>query len=201
MLSTALPLTSPEEAARYRALGLWRDETISDRFLTAAARHRDKIALVIGDRTYTYADLLRMVENVAGNLLSLGLRPGEIVAMQSPNSEWQAVVNLALNRIGLVYLPLHDSWRERGTPLARKPKPRRSSRAVSRLRLSGDAGTDACRSSGSQCDFLRQRAAPARDFRGIPAFGLQLGDARHGNTGSRQLMYSGGTTALSKISR
>jgi non-ribosomal peptide synthetase component E (peptide arylation enzyme) len=107
-----LPLTSPDEAAKYRAMGLWHDKTFCDFFLPWTKRHPDKIAIIEKSRRWTYAQLRDMVDNVAGNLLDLGLKSGDIVAIQTKNSVEQPLVHLACNRIGLLCMPLHDSWRD-----------------------------------------------------------------------------------------
>ena len=107
-----LPLTSREHAARYRAQGLWKDKTLHEYFAAAAARLPDKVAIVEGARMFTYGELARLIDNVAGNLLDLGLQSGDIVALQTKNSSVMPIVHLACNRIGLLYMPLHDSWRE-----------------------------------------------------------------------------------------
>jgi non-ribosomal peptide synthetase component E (peptide arylation enzyme) len=107
-----LPLTSPEEAARYRMLGLWRDVTLTECFQRAASRYPDKTAIIEKTRRLTYSQLRTMVDDLAGNLLDLGLSPGEVVAVQSKNAAEQPLVHLACNRVGLLYMPVHDSWRD-----------------------------------------------------------------------------------------
>ena len=111
-MSIALPLTSPEHAARYRKEGLWHDRTYYELFAESAARHPDKTAIVEGSRRITYAELSTTINNLAGNLLDLGLAPGDIVSLQTKNSSLMPIVHLACNRIGLLYMPLHDTWRD-----------------------------------------------------------------------------------------
>lgn len=106
-----LPLTTPAQAAQYRAAGLWKDVTFFERFKTSALKHPDKTAIVQGARKRSYGELLDQVETLACNFLSLGLEPGDIVALQSPNAIEFPLVHLACNRAGLLFLPLHDSWR------------------------------------------------------------------------------------------
>lgn len=109
---TNLPLTSPEEAALYRKKGLWRDVTMTELFFKAADRFPDKPAVIEQNRTLTYKEMRERVENIASNLLDLGLKAGDIVAMQYINSAEFPLVHFACNRIGLLYMPLHDTWRE-----------------------------------------------------------------------------------------
>jgi non-ribosomal peptide synthetase component E (peptide arylation enzyme) len=107
-----LPVTSAEQAARFRALGLWKNHTVYGRFRQAALEVPDKVAIVYGTGSIRYRELLQQIDNLAGNLLNLGIAPGEIVAVQVPNSPEQPLIHLALNRIGALYMPLHESFRE-----------------------------------------------------------------------------------------
>jgi non-ribosomal peptide synthetase component E (peptide arylation enzyme) len=111
-VALSTPLTSPELAASFRAAGYWRDVTIYERFRSAAEANSTKIAIVDGNRRISYAELLTTVQNVASNLLDLGVPPGGVVAMQSRNAAELAIFHLAAHRIGRLYMPLHDSWRE-----------------------------------------------------------------------------------------
>lgn len=106
-----LPLTSREKAEEYRAAGLWQDDTISERFLAQADRLADKLAIVVCDRRVTYGQLRREVLSVANGLLAEGLKPGDVIAGQLPNSYEIPVLHLACNMLGMLYMPLHDSWR------------------------------------------------------------------------------------------
>jgi len=110
-MAVALPLTSSAKAAEYRAAGLWSDRTLAERFLGHAARLPDKTALVVGEKRATYAQLRDDVLRTARGLLERGLQPGDIVAGQLPNAAEMPVLHLACNVAGLLYMPLHDSWR------------------------------------------------------------------------------------------
>lgn len=111
-MRTSTPLTSAEDASRYRSTGRWKDQTAWQRYHAVAMRLADKTAVIEKNRTHTYAQVATLVHNLAGNLLELGLQPGEVVAIQSKNAIELALVNLACSRGGLLFLPLHDSWRE-----------------------------------------------------------------------------------------
>ena len=108
----SLPLTSDGEAASYRRQGLWRDITLYEFFAAAVDRHPEKLAVVESERNYSYGTLKTLVDNLAGHFVDLGLAPGEVVSLQTRNSIEMVLVHLACNRAGLLYLPLHDSWRE-----------------------------------------------------------------------------------------
>jgi non-ribosomal peptide synthetase component E (peptide arylation enzyme) len=98
-------------ASRYRAQGFWRDETIAQRFTRVAERAPDKLAIVDGARRISYGQALRSVENISQNLLNLGVPRGGVVALQSANCAEFLLMHLAAQRIGRLFLPLHDSWR------------------------------------------------------------------------------------------
>ena len=111
-MALSLPLTSAALAASYRAQGFWKDATVYERVRTAAAVDPAKIAIVDGDRRISYGELLRTVDLIAGNLLDLGILHGGVIAVQSRNAVELPIMHLAAQRIGRLYLPLHDSWRD-----------------------------------------------------------------------------------------
>jgi len=106
------PLTSPELAARFRARGWWKDQTVYERVRAAALRDPSKIAIIDGERRISYDVLLRTIDIVAGNLLDLKIPKGGIVALQCKNAAELPLMHLAAQRIGRLYMPLHDSWRD-----------------------------------------------------------------------------------------
>lgn len=106
-----LPLTAPEQAARYRSMGLWKDVSLHQLFAAAAGRFAAKTAVIEQTRSFTYAQVLAQVESLASALLDRGIGAGDVVAMQSKNSIHLPIAHLACNRIGALFIPLHDSWR------------------------------------------------------------------------------------------
>jgi non-ribosomal peptide synthetase component E (peptide arylation enzyme) len=111
-MALTTPLTPPELAAQFRAQGYWKDQTIYERFRAAAQPDLNKVAIIEGDRRITYGELLRTIDTIAGNLLDLNIPKGGIVALQCKNAPEQLIVHLAAQRIGRLYMPLHDSWRD-----------------------------------------------------------------------------------------
>jgi len=93
----------PEDvAAQYRARGLWESVTIGEMFARGARRSPDKLALVHGDERLTYAALLARCQDRAAGFAAVGLRPGERVLMQLPNTVEFVVSYLALTMIGVI---------------------------------------------------------------------------------------------------
>jgi 2,3-dihydroxybenzoate-AMP ligase len=93
----------PEDvAARYRASGLWEGVTIGEMFARGARRSPHKLALVHGDERLTYAALFARCQDRAARFAAVGLRPGELVLMQLPNTVEFVVSYLALTMIGVI---------------------------------------------------------------------------------------------------
>jgi 2,3-dihydroxybenzoate-AMP ligase len=84
----------PEEfAARYRALGYWRGETLGDMLRATAARWPDRDAVLFDGGRWSYAELDARVDRLASAFVRLGFRPGDRVLVQLPNiPEFIAVV-------------------------------------------------------------------------------------------------------------
>ncbi|TCK23851.1 2,3-dihydroxybenzoate-AMP ligase [Ancylobacter aquaticus] len=101
-----------EFAARYREEGYWRGETFTSFLRARAAAMPDRLAVVGGERRWSFAELEARAERLARGLLALGLRPGDRVVVQLPNiPEFLSVVfGLFRARLIPVYaLPAHRS--------------------------------------------------------------------------------------------
>jgi long-chain acyl-CoA synthetase len=80
--------------------------TIGDVLPVAARRFGEKTALVLEDRSFTFADLEQRSNRVASGLASLGVRPGDRVTLYGPNCwEW-VVAYYAIAKIGAVVNPI-----------------------------------------------------------------------------------------------
>ena len=92
----------PEFARRYREKGYWRDKTLAAEFSVVFQQYKNKIALVDGEYSYTYADIDRLTDNLALNLLELGLRPLDRVVPTLPNIAEFVLLYFALQKIGAI---------------------------------------------------------------------------------------------------
>jgi 2,3-dihydroxybenzoate-AMP ligase len=101
MLAGVVPFP-PDYAARYRAAGYWEDRSLRDEFATVFKRYSTRVALIDGDRSFTYADVDRLSTNCALNLLELGLRPLDRVVVQLPNVAEFVILYFALQKIGAI---------------------------------------------------------------------------------------------------
>lgn len=91
---------SAEDEARYRALGLWTDETLGDVLRDLASRHGERVALVDATGTCSYAELADESARLAAGLHALGIHAGDAVLVQLPNSRAFVVLCFALFQIG-----------------------------------------------------------------------------------------------------
>jgi 2,3-dihydroxybenzoate-AMP ligase len=92
----------PEDAARYRERGYWRDRTLAQEFEVVFRKFADRTALIDGARHYTYADVDRLSDNLALNLLELGLRPLDRVLPVLPNVAEFVILYFALQKLGCI---------------------------------------------------------------------------------------------------
>ncbi|GAA1326491.1 AMP-binding protein [Pseudonocardia xinjiangensis] len=103
---------------RFRALGAWRKESALDDLARWRDEKPDAIAVVAheagsGMVRLTYREYAEWVDRFAGALYELGLRPGQVVAIQLPN-RWQVpALLLACARIGAVLAPVMTTIRAR----------------------------------------------------------------------------------------
>jgi 2,3-dihydroxybenzoate-AMP ligase len=101
----------PQEFAdRYRAKGYWQDRALVEHYLDAFAQWPDRVAIVDDDETLTYAELAQRAERTARALTDLGLRSGDRLVLQLPNTALFASFYVALQHIGVIpimALPSH----------------------------------------------------------------------------------------------
>jgi len=207
-MALTTPLTSPELAARFRAQGYWKDATVYERVRAAASLEPQKVAIIDGERRLTYAELLRLVDTIAGNLLDLGIPKGGIVAVQSKNAAELPIMHLAAQRIGRLYMPLHDSWRDVEVEHALKTA------EVTTVVIPGvyrdfDHGAMVAGMQGrlprlTNVFVLEGKSGPFREFSDLLRphrhTSVELEAERPDPDAPATLMLSGGTTSLSKIS-
>ena len=77
-------------------------------FLDRAVRiSPEKLAIVDGDRRYTYREFNERVDRLSNALLDLGLRQGDRVCMLSPNSHFYLESFYATAQVGIIIVPLN----------------------------------------------------------------------------------------------
>lgn len=88
-----------EFAETYRQKGYWTDRPLTDLIDHAP---KERVAVLCGERQFTYADLCQKSQNLANYLDSLGLKQGDTALVQLPNVAEFYVVYFALLRLGIV---------------------------------------------------------------------------------------------------
>jgi 2,3-dihydroxybenzoate-AMP ligase len=91
-----------EYAKRYREKGYWQDKSLATEFAAVFARYAERVALIDGPRQFTYAEIDRLSDNLALNLLALGFKPLDRVVLLLPNVAEFVVLYFALQKIGAI---------------------------------------------------------------------------------------------------
>jgi 2,3-dihydroxybenzoate-AMP ligase len=92
----------PELASEYRAKGYWRDLSLAQEFAPLFERYADRVAIVDRDKRISYADVDRVSDRLALNLLDAGLAPLDRVVVQLPNVAEFVFLYFALQKIGCI---------------------------------------------------------------------------------------------------
>ena len=101
MLPGVVPFP-PEFARRYRAKGYWQDKSLAQEFDVVFTTYRDRVALVDGERSYSYGDIDALSDSLALNLLELGLKPLDRVVPALPNIAEFVLLYFALQKLGAI---------------------------------------------------------------------------------------------------
>ena len=88
-------------------------DTIGVHFDKAVARWPDREALVVPHQNvrWTYAELSKRVDALAGGLLALGLEPGDRVGIWSPNNAEWCMTQFATAKAGLILVNVNPAYR------------------------------------------------------------------------------------------
>lgn len=84
---------------------------VGDSLTRSAAARPDHLALVDGDRRWSYAELNTWVNRLARGLLERGYRRGNALALASGNSAELLATYLACAKTGVVCVPINLGWR------------------------------------------------------------------------------------------
>jgi 2,3-dihydroxybenzoate-AMP ligase len=101
MLDGVVPFP-PEFAKRYRDKGYWQDKSLATEFATVFRSFADRVGLIDGDRQFTYADIDRLSDNLALNLLDLGVKPLDRFVPTLPNVAEFVLLYFALQKLGCI---------------------------------------------------------------------------------------------------
>ena len=91
----------PELAAHYRARGYWIDQPLTRALDVQAATRAQAIAVIDGDRVFSYGQIADQAAAMADRLRRQGLGPGDRAVVQLPNCAEFIIVFHALLRAGI----------------------------------------------------------------------------------------------------
>ena len=89
-------------ARRYREKGYWQDRSLAQEFEAVFRKFASRPALIDGDRVFTYEEVDKQSDNLALNLLELGLKPLDRVVPALPNCAEFVLLYVALQKIGCI---------------------------------------------------------------------------------------------------
>ena len=118
----------------------------------------DALALQCGATRYTYAQLAKRFELVAGRLVALGLGPGDVVAFLGLNNPELLVMLFACARLGALLTPLN--WRRAPPELARTLAETRPQLVCAEPGFIDALGASAAQLRGVRCLALGPTDAP-----------------------------------------
>jgi non-ribosomal peptide synthetase component E (peptide arylation enzyme) len=99
--------------ALYTQAGLWKNKLWTDYIHENAERLPSREAIVDRSNRITFKQWKDNLDQMAVNLLRLGIKTGDRVGLQLPNW-WEFIcLRFALHRIGAVCIPLPPDWRQR----------------------------------------------------------------------------------------
>ncbi|MFE5560588.1 (2,3-dihydroxybenzoyl)adenylate synthase [Streptomyces sp. NPDC056544] len=93
---------SDEDAARYRAAGIWRGVPLGDALTEAGLTFPDRTAAVDCRRRITHGEVRAEADEIARGLLARGVNPGDRVMVQLPNVVEFLTVTLGMFRAGVI---------------------------------------------------------------------------------------------------
>src|SRR5256712_7330550 len=106
-----------ERRARHEATGEWPQPSLWALLAERVRRTPDRTYVIEGrrdgGRSWSFTDLAARAERMAGALLGLGVRPGDVVSWQLPNWFEGAALAVAIDSIGAVSNPIIAIYRER----------------------------------------------------------------------------------------
>lgn len=83
-----------------------QEETLADMFRVSAQKYPSKTALIFNDTAFTYAELDRWSDAMAGYLAQNGIQPGDSVGLWWPRGPELHIAVLGIAKSGAAYVPL-----------------------------------------------------------------------------------------------
>ena len=199
MTSTGPP---PEVVATWWEAGLHVDETLGDRIVARGVPGRITFADATGERSIERDELAARAGRLAGGLRSLGVGPGDVVAVQLPSGidAWALLGGAWL--LGAVVCPIVDIYGPREVGFILEQSGARLLAVAGESR--GRSGIEVARAAGFEGTLVVDRSDEGSDGADVVALGdlLDLGEvtapAAVGADDLALLVYTSGSTAEPK---
>ena len=92
-------------------MNFWKEKTLGEAVRDAARVYGDREFLVVGDTRITYQQMADKTEQFSKGLLSVGVEPGDKVAIWLPNGiEWVVAI-FSLANIGAIFVPVNTRFK------------------------------------------------------------------------------------------
>lgn len=101
-----------DRAQRYRDKGYWLDKPLTRILVERCEAQPDAIAIICGERQFSYGDLDRLSSNLASRLAMRGIGKGDTALVQLPNIAEFYIVFFALLKAGIAALNALYSHRQ-----------------------------------------------------------------------------------------
>jgi len=85
---------------------------VADEFVRAALYCPDKTALIFGNQLYTYAEMNRIIRNVAGYLIQLGVSKGDRVSLYMANRPEWIMIYYGIAKIGAISVCIPGAYKK-----------------------------------------------------------------------------------------
>ena len=105
------PRHSEKQIEQFRSSGYWNDDTLSTYIEKWSKETPKKTAIVAPDRELTYSEWHTSSLKFANALLSLGLKRGDVIAIQYPNTPEFLIAYIGIALMGGVMCTLHMPYR------------------------------------------------------------------------------------------
>ncbi|MDP2643862.1 MAG: AMP-binding protein [Desulfobacterales bacterium] len=111
---------TPQMYAEYKSKGYWNSETPSDLWRRNAKDYPDKEAIVDSGTRLTWQQANQWIDRLSLGFLELGFKKDDLIVLQLPNSVELCLLRVAMERAGLLCLPVLRTWRHRDLGYALK---------------------------------------------------------------------------------
>ncbi|WP_020523993.1 non-ribosomal peptide synthetase/MFS transporter [Catelliglobosispora koreensis] len=170
--------------------------TVLDQILRAGETHPGRTALIAGDTTLTYRELLDAVTQRSAALRAEGIGPGDVVGVSLSRTADLLIALLAIWHTGAAYLPLDPSYPDDRLAFMLEDSAARLLPGTALPASGGEAWDDAGSRAASTVPCTASGAVI--EAGGVRDDGTAAGAAKEAGSGLAYVMYTSGSTGKPK---